>query len=266
MHMSEDQKKSEKTKKVARFLFKFVYFTMLASVVIITVLMFLAPASITPDMPDYIHPKAYYTLMLVESIFGCVIMHFAKKLLGWVAIPSYMLIPFVIFLYCAIFLGEVRMFYYRVQNWDTFLHFFSAGMLGSLAFSTISLLNQSDKVPMHLSPLFVAIFAFCFAVAVGALWEIYEYTFDGMLGLHMQKFMLEDGTQLIGRAALADTMKDIITDVCGAAAVAAVGYLAMKQESMQWLRSNQLHLRHDSEKKADTDPKKDEKKHEPAQQ
>jgi uncharacterized membrane protein YjdF len=114
----------------------------------------------------------------------------------------------------------------------------------------VSVLNQSEHVPMHLSPLFVAVFAFCFAVSIGALWEIYEYTFDGMLGLNMQKFMLEDGTQLIGREALSDTMKDIITDVSGAAVVAVLGYLAMKKNDMQWLSSIQLRLRHKSEVEA----------------
>ena len=91
-----------------------------------------------------------------------------------------MLIPFEIFLYCAIFLGETRSFYYNVPHWDTFLHFFSAGMLGTLAFSIISILNDSEHVPFNLSPGFIALFAFCFAVACGALWEIYV-TFDGIL-------------------------------------------------------------------------------------
>lgn len=260
----KDTEKKEKLKKkkdpdrVGGFLFKFVEITMWASVIIITYLMIKAPSSLSADMPDYVHPKAYYTLMLSESILGCIVMQAAKKAQGWITIPSWMLIPFVIFLYCAIFLGEVRMFYYRVNNWDTFLHFFSAGMLGSLAFSIISLLNQSKKVPMQLSPAFVAIFAFCFAVTCGAIWEIYEYTFDGILGLNMQKFMLEDGTQLVGRAALADTMKDIITDVAGAGVVALAGYFAMKKNSIHWLNSIQLRLKHKPAKTEKSEEKKPE--------
>ena len=46
----------------------------------------------------------------------------------------------------------------------------------------------------------------------------------------MQKSMLEDGTQLIGRAALDDTMKDIIIDVCGSLAAAVVGYISIKRQ------------------------------------
>ncbi|MPN18700.1 hypothetical protein SDC9_166063 [bioreactor metagenome] len=112
-------------------------------------------------------------------------------------------------------------------------------MLGALGFSFVSLLNQSEKVPMNLSPLFVAIFAFCFAVTLGVVWEIYEFTFDGILGLNMQKFMLENGTQLIGRAALADTMKDLIVDAAGALVVSIIGYISMKKQK-DWLEKVQL--------------------------
>ena len=84
-------------------------------------------------------------------------------------------------------------------------------MIGALGFSIVTLLNKTEKVPMELSPLFVALFSFCFAVTLGVVWEFYEYTFDGLLGLNMQKFALENGTLLIGRAALADTMMDMGT-------------------------------------------------------
>lgn len=229
--------------KLAKFIFYFVEITLIASVIIIGYFIVKAPTEVAADAPSYVHPKAYYTLMLVESIVGVIACTLAKRVQGVIHIPSYMLIPFVIFLYCAIFLGEVRQFYYQVPNWDTFLHFFSAGMLGCLAFSLISILNQSKSVPIDLSPAFIAIFAFCFAAAIGMLWEIYEFSFDGLLGLNMQKFMLEDGTQLIGRAALEDTMKDIITDVSGAGIVAIVGYIAMKNHDKGWLNRLQLHFK-----------------------
>ena len=150
-----------------------------------------------------------------------------------------MMIAYVVFLYCAIVLGEVRNFYYNIKNWDTILHTLSGAMLGSLGFSIISLLNKSESVPMELSPLFIAIFAYCFAVSLGCLWEIYEFTFDGILGLNMQKFMLEDGTQLVGRLALKDTMKDLIVDCLGAFAASFGGYISMKVQD-KWIQNVQL--------------------------
>jgi hypothetical protein len=143
-------------------------------------------------------------------------------------IPSFMHIVFVFFLYAAIYLGEVRSFYYKIPHWDTVLHTFSGAMIGALGFSVVKLLNDSEKVQINLSPLFVAAFAFSFALAIGALWEIYEFSFDKLLGLNMQKFALEDGTLLVGRAALADTMKDLIVDSLGALATSIAGYISLK--------------------------------------
>lgn len=174
--------------------------------------------------------KSDYVLMFIQCLLGI----FALILPSIISkkhklqIPSNMYIIFMIFLYCAIFLGEVRNFYYEIPHWDTILHTFSGAMLGALGFSFISLLNNQDRIQFKLTPIFIAIFTFCFAVTLGALWEIYEFSFDGFLGLNMQKFALEDGTLLMGRAALSDTMKDIIVDCIGALFISLIGYISLK--------------------------------------
>ena len=122
----------------------------------------------------------------------------------------------------------LRSFYYTVPHWDVFLHAFSSLMAGSFGFMVVALLNRNERVPIHLSPFFVALFAFCFAVTIGAVWEIYEFSFDGLLGLNMQKFMTGDGEVLVGRAALTDTMKDIIVDCLGALTASVAGYISLK--------------------------------------
>ena len=53
---------------------------------------------------------------------------------------------------------------------------------------------------------------------------------DGLLGLNVQKFMLEDGTMLVGRAALRDTMEDMIVDAVGAFTMCVLGYLNIKRK------------------------------------
>ena len=211
--------------KLERFLFNFVNLTLWASVVILTVLIITAPSEVSNEMavahPE-VHPKSYYVLM--------------------------------IFLYCAIFLGEVRSYYYRFVGWDTVLHFFSAGMLATLAYSIVSILNRSDQVPVSLSPGFLALFAFCFAVAAGAIWEIYEFTGDSLLGMNMQKWRTEAGVPLVGQAALADTMKDIIVDVLGAGIISLSGYFSMKRQK-NWLQERQLKVDNPAVNKSDEDVK-----------
>ncbi len=191
-----------------------------------------APVEIDPSNIEtaYERVKSDYVLMLVQCLLGIVAMFIpsmAKHKLN-LEIPSGMLFLYTIFLYCAIYLGEVRSFYYSVPHWDTILHTFSGGMLGALGFSFVTLLNETEKIPMNLSPVFVAIFAFCFALTLGVFWEIYEFTFDGILGLNMQKFALENGTQFMGRAALTDTMKDLIVDALGAFVVCFIGFISLK--------------------------------------
>ena len=65
-------------------------------------------------------------------------------------------------------------------------------MIGALGFSFVSMFNKTEDLHLQLSPFFVAMFAFMFAVTLGVIWEIYEFTFDGLLGLNMQKFMMEN--------------------------------------------------------------------------
>ena len=180
---------------------------------------------------EYVKVKSDYVLMLVQCLLGLVVMMIPsiierKKAID---IPDNMEILYFIFLYLAIVLGEVRDFYYLIPHWDTILHAFSGGMLASLGFFLINILNNSKNIEYHLTPFFVALFSFCFALAAGAIWEIYEFLIDGLLSLNMQKFALADGTKLVGRAALADTMEDIIVDALSALVISIIGYSSLKK-------------------------------------
>ena len=130
-------------------------------------------------------------------------------------------------LYAAIFLGEVRNFYYRFEYWDLILHTFSATMMGFFGFSLVEMLNRENE-NVNLNAFFVAFFAFCFAMTIGSVWEIYEFVSDGLLKTNMQKYALETGIVLQGRNALSDTMEDIIVDAVGALVASTIGYISIK--------------------------------------
>lgn len=204
-----------------------VFLSLVASIVYIIVRIIIVPGGIQTNSE---RQESDYILMLVQCTLGALIMFLpgiiSRKLS--IQIPSRMYIMFAIFLYCAIYLGEVQSFYYHFKHWDALLHGFSSAMLGALGYSFITLLNKSERVPVNLSPAFVALFAFCFAVMLGVLWEIYEFAFDGFLGLNMQKFSLSDGTQLVGREALENTMKDLIVNTIGALFMSVAGYISLK--------------------------------------
>lgn len=174
--------------------------------------------------------KTDYILMLLQCVLG-IVAFFMPNLITKktkIIIPSNMYLVYVVFLYAAVFLGEIGNFFYKVPHWDTILHTCSGAMLGALGFSFVNILNKNEKVHVQLAPIFVALFAFGFAITLGVLWEIYEFTFDGLLGINMQKFALENGMELIGRAALADTMEDLIVDSIGAFVMSVIGYISLK--------------------------------------
>lgn len=224
--------KKSKRIKVAfdpRILYAFILLSFVVSIVFVSIKLALSP--VTADKIGE-RTRADYILMLLQCAFGVVAIlcpSFINKKIKLI-IPSHMMIAYAVFLYCAIYLGEVRAFYYNVPHWDSYLHTFSAMMLGTLGYSFISLLNNSDKIPINLSPAFVFLFTFCFAVTIGAIWEIYEFLGDLIFNTNMQKYMLSDGTNLIGKAALTDTMKDIILDALGSLVIAIIGYISQKKK------------------------------------
>ncbi len=214
--------KFKKTEK----LYYFVLIGFIVSIIYSVAMIIKAPSE---DVNTLTRQKSDYVLMLLQCSLGLIVLHlpgFLNKRFN-VTIPTNTVIAYFIFLYMAIILGEVRSFYYRFEHWDTVLHAFSAGMLGTLGFDVVNVLNKNDAIKLQLSPFFVALFAFCFAISVGVLWEIYEFSFDGLLGLNMQKFRLEDGTDLIGRMALVDTMDDLMIDCIGALITSTIGYFGL---------------------------------------
>jgi len=212
-----------------RGIFILVLITLIGSSVYAVIGLVSAPAETHPGL-EFEKLKSDYALMLIQCILGVIVMFLPSALERRlrIAIPNFMYILFILFLYAAIYLGEIRSFYYRVPQWDMLLHGFSGLMLGALSFSVIRLLNESERVRLNLSPAFVALFAFSFAVSIGVLWEVYEFFIDGLFGLNMQKFALEDGRILEGREALADTMGDLIVDGAGAIIMSGIGYISVK--------------------------------------
>lgn len=217
-----------KKKKSASEIIGVILFVSLALSIIFSLVRFLTAPESAPEGQEHIKTKGDYLLMLTQCALGLIVMALPSVLnKKWkLGIPNFIYILYYLFLYCAVFLGEVFEFYYLVPHWDTILHFFSGAMLGALGFILIDILNRDEHVRVNLSPLFVSVFAFCFALAAGAVWEIYEFTCDSVLGLNMQKYATAQGAALMGKAALSDTMKDIIFDALAALAVAAAGYFS----------------------------------------
>lgn len=144
--------------------------------------------------------------------------------------PSYFELIILIFIFFAIFLGEIFSFYHRVPYWDAMLHFSAGIIIAAVGFALITVLNNSPRVALKLSPFFVALFAFCLGVTLGTLWEIYEFWQDAWFGFNMQKTGLDD------------TMKDLMLDAIGALLVSVAGFLWIRKDhnSIKWFNKRIL--------------------------
>ena len=177
---------------------------------------------VNPEMgvTELTRTRSDYILMLFQCLLGIVVLLYPNVILKRrrIEIPSNLYLLYVIFLFCAIFLGEIRNFYHIIPYWDT-----------ALGFSFISLLNDEENIHhLNLTPFFVAFFAFNFAITMGVVWEVYEFVVDGVLGTNMQKFALVNGSLLTGREALIDTMQDLMVDGIGAFIISFIGYISLK--------------------------------------
>lgn len=203
-----------------------------------------------------------------QSVFLCALSLFLMLLPSIlshklaVELPGTLEIFVLLFIFAAEILGEINSFYVRVPHWDTMLHTINGFLCAAVGFALVDLLNRNERFSFQLSPLFLAVVAFCFSMTVGVLWEFFEFFADRLLGLDMQKDTIlqsigsvaldgtmtntvirigdiqdvilvhGDGTQqalnLGGYldVGLHDTMKDLLVNLIGATAFSVIGYIA----------------------------------------
>ena len=177
-----------------------------------------------------------------------------------IEIPTGLEISILCFIFAAEILGEINAFYIVIPGWDTILHTLNGFLCAAVGFSLVLLLNDNDRLTFDLSPLFLAVVAFCFSMTVGVVWEFFECFMDQFMRLDMQKDTLlhafssvmldpaggnhpvrvrdiadvilvhSDGTQqALGLGGyldigLLDTMKDLLVNFIGAAVFSVIGF------------------------------------------
>lgn len=215
-----------------------------------------------------------------ESAFFCVLALVLLYLPSWlqvklrVELPPPLEITILCFIFAAEILGEVNAFYVVVPNWDTMLHTLNGFLCAAIGFSLVDLLNRHERVSLSLSPVYMAIVAFCFSMTVGVLWEFFECAMDQIFMQDMQKdtivnaissVMLDptgsqraqairDITDVIVVTGggeeislglggyldigLLDTMEDLLVNFIGAAVFSFVGYFYVKNRGKGWFARN----------------------------
>ena len=140
---------------------------------------------------------------MICILFPFIITYISNKLK--LILPSTFQTISVIFILLALYFGEFLKFYSKFWWWDLFLHgaFGCYGVI--IALHLIRGVIQKEK---NISPgrfaIFSSIFAFCFSITIGTLWEIVEFLCDYFFNTDMVNGGLED------------TATDLIIKVIGA--------------------------------------------------
>lgn len=104
-----------------------------------------------------------------------------------ITLPNTLEIIILLFIFSAEILGEIQEYYLMFDRWDDMLHTMNGFLCAAIGFSLVDILNRSEKIRFELSPVFVAMVAFCFSMTIGVLWEFYEFSMDFFLHTDMQK-------------------------------------------------------------------------------
>lgn len=218
--------------KVTRYIRYFVLFVLFASIALIAFQIFNGlEDGVTLD--DLLQEYIYYFFFIIMTLVYLALPGFVQKRMGFV-VDQRLIVVITLFIFAGSFLGQAFSFFDRFAWWDTVLHTISGIILGLIAFALTSALNDSEKAQIKLNPFYVALFSFTFAVAVGALWEIGEYTLDWLFGTTMQCWNEDAAAYLTGNSAyqsaeIIDTMEDLMVDTIGALIVSVVGYFYLSK-------------------------------------
>lgn len=124
-------------------------------------------------------------LLCILSLILFLLPFFVEKTFK-IDLPVTLEVMIFIFIFSAEILGEINNFYGTIPYWDSILHTLNGFLAASVGFSLIYLLNENIE-SFNLSPIFVAIFAFCFSMTIGIVWEFFEYGMDKYFNFDMQK-------------------------------------------------------------------------------
>ncbi len=168
-------------------------------------------------------------------------------------VPNTLEVIILLFIFSAEILGEIQEYYLLFPFWDTMLHTLNGFLMAAIGIAMVDILNRSRKFKVRLSPVFVAVVAFCFSMTIGVLWEFFEYGMDVFFHMDMQKDTVIPAVTSVllnpeGRNAavtvpvesitvngepwvgyidigLHDTMKDLLVNFVGAVVFSLIGML-----------------------------------------
>lgn len=201
-----------------------------------------------------------------ENVFYCLLTLILLVLPSFIQVqfkielPTTLEIIILLFIFAAEILGETQAFYLRFPMWDTILHTINGFLAAAIGFSLVDLMNSSERLEFSMSPVYMALVAFCFSMTIGVMWEFFEFAIDHLFMMDMQKDTIIHSItsvsldpQLANQAitinniqdvvingqslglggyldiGLIDTMEDLFVNFIGASVFSVFGYFYIKK-------------------------------------
>ncbi len=208
-----------------------------------------------------------FFLQNYQSVFFCLLTLVLFYIPVWIQVkmridlPPPLEITIFAFIFSAEILGEINAFYVRIPGWDTMLHTINGFLAAAVGFSLVVILNNNKRLTFDLSPLFMALTAFCFSMTVAVVWEFFEFGMDYFFFTDMQKDTVINAIHTVSLdesltntvvsinginevyindqplglggyldIGLLDTMKDMIVNFIGAIVFSVFGFLYTKSK------------------------------------
>ena len=185
--------------------------------VVFTVCMFLGGSFAKGELVR----RLWYAVLCIAMIAAI----FLVELLFRIRFPLALEVSLMAFAVAALCGGNLYGLYGYVPFWDKLLHTLSGPLFSivGLSFGTLILKDMPEGAGKAVA---VALFAFLFSLAVGYLWEVFEYSVDSLMpgGYNNQRWQngvvgqLENGNWEVTDprgSGLIDTMSDLICNLVG---------------------------------------------------
>jgi hypothetical protein len=126
-------------------------------------------------------------------------------------------------------LGNSLYLYHKISYYDIVLHILGTAIIAMMAFLFVYVLHFTGKIMVSIR--LIGIFTFVFAIAIGALWEIGEFTLDHTMHTNAQFTWIDPAY------GLWDTNTDLLFDALAGGIVAVLGMWYVQSVSPKEMQS-----------------------------
>lgn len=144
----------------------------------------------------------FYRFLICISIIPVMLLPKIVKKYFKINITSTLEFIYLVFVFCAHFLGSIVDFYHTINNYDKIVHLLSGIVTAFFGLYTLINLGKHDYKNIFFNVLFII----SFVLMIAAFWEFFEYFSD---------ILFNQDAQNVLTTGIHDTMKDMIAAFIG---------------------------------------------------